>query len=255
MQNGAEVNEALLREVGANLGVMAQRTFEILAKQPFETYAPIFDKLADLTDMLPKAGRSYVPWAGLETDMTIGKSLELGMVQLANTGKGLYNVVQSVASPILRNVSGIGSVISRFAMENGEAVSAIMAAVATGNPLLALPFLPQILDALFELIPMVIQAVIDIVPDLIQAIIDFFDFLNPFNVPSYDSLEEAVKASNEATADVRSGKYQYERGANSDWRPTDDGTKEMNFYGDLSFPNIKTGEDAEEFVGNLKRMG
>lgn len=255
VQDGAEVNEALLHEVGGHLAVFGQKAFEILAKQPFETYAPIFDKLADLTDMLPKAKRGYVSWAGLETDMTIGKSLELGMVQLANTGKGLYNIVQSVASPILRNVSGIGSVISRFAMENGEAVSAIMAAVATGNPLLALPFLPQILDALFELIPMVIQAIIDIVPNLIQAIIDFFDFLNPWNVPSYDSLEEAVKASNEATADVRSGKYQYERGANSDWRPSDDGTKEMNFYGDLSFPNIKSGDDASEFVDNLKKMG
>lgn len=255
VQAGAEVNEAMLQQVGANLSSMANSTIAILAQQPFETYAPIFDKMAELADMLPKAGRSYVPWAGLETDMTVGKSIELGINTVGNGVKGLYNIAQSVAGPVLRNVSGIGGVISRFATENTGAVSAIMAAVTTGNPLLALPFLPQIIDALFELIPMVIQAIIDIVPNLIQAIIDFFDFLNPWNVPSYDSLEEAVKASNEATADVRSGKYQYERGANSDWRPTDDGTKEMNFYGDLSFPNIENGEDAEEFVGNLKRMG
>lgn len=255
VQAGAEINEALLHEVGGHLAVFGQKAFEILAAQPFETYAPIFDKLADLADLLPKAQRSYVPWAGLETDMTVGKGLELGMVQLANTGKGLYNIVQSVAGPVLRNVSGIGSVLSRFASENGDAVAAIMAAVATGNPLLALPFLPQILDALFELIPMVVQAIIDIVPNLIDAILDFFDFLNPFNVPSYGSLEEAVKASNEATADMRSGKYQYERGANSDWRPTDDGTTSMNFYGDMVLPNIKSGEDANDFVDNLRKMG
>lgn len=29
----------------------------------------------------------------------------------------------------------------------------------------------------------------------------------------------------------------------------------MNFYGDLSFPNIQSGDDASEFVDNLKRMG
>lgn len=254
VSEGAEINEALLREVGHNLSIVGAKAFEILAAQPFETYAPIFDKLAELTDMLPKVERSYVPWAGLETDMTLGKAVQTGLVQLDNTVKGLYNIVQSVASPILRNVSGIGGVISRFATENSDAVTAIMAAVTTGNPMLALPFLPQILDALVELIPMVIQAIIDIVPNLIQSIIDFFDFLNPFNVPSYDTLEDAVKAANEASADVRSGKYQYERGANSDWRPTDDGTTQMNFYGDLSFPNVKNSEDASGFIDNLSRM-
>lgn len=196
-------------------------------------------------------------WASYGSPAGFGRVVERGLAHLGNIGIATFNLTKNVLPSLLNHGVSIGKTVVDFAATNAPAVAALVGAVVTGNPLAALPYLPQLLSLGLDLIPQIITAVQEIVPALIKGL---FNLVQQFlfggsNVYSYGTMEAAEKAIAQNIDAIRRGEFAPGSDVPSGSLSGGAGSTNVTINGDVVLPGIKTGGDANKFVTNLKALG
>ncbi|WKW85482.1 tape measure protein [Rhodococcus phage Reynauld] len=246
--NAASSFEQTAKQIAGTVNALAQVAAAVATaaqaeEQNFEAWAPVLGAIGGLIEGLPRLDPSYV---GAD-----GSALERGLNDVANVGKGLYNVVRDVAPSVLSTVATVGVGIAKLAAENGPLISAALAMLPVNPVGAAIMAAPVLLQGITTLLPTIVQAVTQIVPTLLKGLFALTTKFAPGAQPTYDSMEAAAKAAAAAQTQFR------ETGSLSGESVQQVSTTknvQLNIYGDVSLPNIKSGNDAKSFVTNLQAL-
>lgn len=242
---GTSVNS--LAQLAAAIGAALQVPE---ADRTFETLIPILNAAGDFLGTLPQASATYVPWAGTDTQMSGGMRVQKGFNDIANVGKGLYNVVLSVAPAILKSTATIGAGIAKLAADNGPLITAALAMLPVNPVGAAITLIPVLLQGIATILPAIIEAITQIVPALFSSILRFFEQFMPDSVYAHDSIEAAEKAAAARQEQYRATGTLYD--GPTVQQDNSSQVTNMNVY--VSMPNVTNGDDADLLVANLKSL-
>lgn len=263
LQGGVARLEQATAHYGAEANRLAAETIKLLGDNIEATAAivtawvPVADALYDMFAALPAAeSRNLGSWATYRGPQNIMESMDMGITGVWNATSSLLNLAKDTLPALLKHGVGIGSKLLNFAADNGDAVAAIGVAIATGNIAAVLPYIPKILAGLLELLPMIIEAIVEIVPNLIKGIFTFFQDLigGQFQVYSYKTVDDAAKAVNENTRAIREGTFVPGASTGGTIERSTTDSRTIVFNGDLSFPNVQSGDDAKSFLTNVQTL-
>lgn len=222
-----------------------------------DAWSPVVTQLTGMVSNIADLKQIQLnSWSAYGSPGNFGQVVEAGLVGLANIGISTFNLAKNVLPALVNNAVGIGKTVVGFAAENAPALAALVGAVVTGNPLAALPFLPQLIGFALDLIPQIITAVTQIVPALIKGIGDLFGSIlaffsggKPF---TYADEEAASRAVAENLAAIRKGTFRPGTEEKSGTL-TPAGQSTNISIGQVVLPNVK-GTDAKKFVTNLENI-
>lgn len=220
----------------------------------FESISPLLDALGGFLDTLPYAERDWQADNPVAGETKRQRWMRQSQNNLVNFGKGTFNILRDVGAPILKHTAIIGTAVEKLVAQDGAAWTAAIGMISAGNPAAIAMLVPLILKALATLLPLILNAILDIVPAIIRAIIRFLTKFMPDSVFAYAdmaSAEAAVKEQQGGGATAQGQGQRYPTDAMRDKNKANS-TVNLNVYGDLSFPNISNGDDAEDFIYNLK---
>lgn len=228
-------------------------------EQTFDTWVPVINAAADLIGMLPDAEPTYMPWAGYDAVYTPEMRQREALNDIANVGKGAYQLFKDVAPTLLRHTATIGSAIAALIAQNAPIVTAAIAMFQVNPVGAAIMLIPVILQSIFTLVPLIINAIMDIVPTLFSAIKKFIQSFLPGAVPGYDDLAAAQDAVVKNEGAIKDNIANPDKWANESQtgtvRNTGSGdTTNINIYGDVTMPNVTNNDGASVFVDNLTNM-
>ena len=222
-----------------------------------DAWSPVVTQLTSMVGNIADLKQIQLgAWSAYGSPGNFGQVVEQGLVGLANIGISTFNLAKNVLPALVNNAVGIGKTVVGFAAENAPALAALVGAVVTGNPLAALPFLPQLLSFALDLIPQIITAITQIVPALIKGIGDLFGSIlaffsggRPF---TYEDEAAASRAVAENLAAIRKGTFR--PGAEEKSGTLTPAGQSTNIsIGQVVLPNVK-GTDAKKFVTNLENI-
>lgn len=263
LQGGVARLEQATAHYGAEANRLAAETIKLLGDNIEATAAivtawvPVADALYDMFAALPAAeSRNLGSWATYRGPQNVMESMDMGITGVWNTTSSLLNLAKDTLPSLLKHGVGIGSKLLNFVAENGDAVAAIGVAIATGNIAAVLPFIPKILAGLLELLPMIIEAIVEIVPNLIKGLFTFIQNLlgGQFQVYSYKTVDDAAKAVNDNTRAIREGTFVPGASTGGTIERSSTDSRTIVFNGDLSFPNVQSGDDAKSFLTNVQTL-
>ena len=222
-----------------------------------DAWSPVVTQLTSMVGNIADLKQIQLgSWSAYGSPGNFGQVVEAGLVGLANIGISTFNLAKNVLPALVNNAVGIGKTVVGFAAENAPALAALVGAVVTGNPLAALPYLPQLLSFALDLIPQIITAITQIVPALIKGIGDLFGSIlaffsggRPF---TYEDEAAASRAVAENLAAIRKGTFRPGTEEKSGTL-TPAGQSTNISIGQVVLPNVK-GTDAKKFVTNLENI-
>lgn len=222
-----------------------------------DAWSPVVTQITSMVGNIADLKRIQLSsWAAYGSPGNFGQVVERGLVGLANIGIDTFNLAKNVLPALVNNAVGIGKTVVGFAAENAPALAALVGAVVTGNPLAALPFLPQLLGFALELIPQIITAITQIVPMLIKGISDLFGSVLAFftggKAFTYADEEAASRAVAENLDAIRKGTFRPGQEPKSGTLTPAPQSTNISI-GQVVLPNVK-GTDAKKFVTNLENI-
>ncbi|UJD20664.1 tape measure protein [Gordonia phage Niagara] len=220
----------------------------------FSTWAPVFDALAGFLETMPYAERDWAADNPVPGESQTQRKLREAQNMLVNFGKGSYNVLKEVGPPLLRHTGIIGSAVEKLIQEDGTAWTTAIGMIATGNQAGWAIIVPLALKAVGTLLPLILAAILDIVPALIRAIVRFLTQFMPDSVYAYADMAaaEAAVQNQQDTGETAMGQGQRYPTAQS---TNVQGNAPINIYVyGVELPNITDGDDASEFVDQLKLL-
>ena len=223
----------------------------------FSAWAPVLTAIGDLVSSIPDQEPTYVPWAGFDVVMTEEMKQQKALNDAANIAKGSFNILKNVGGALLKHTATIGVAVEQLIQQDAAAWAQGIGLLSMGNPMGALVLIPVILKEIFTILPLVINAIMEIVPALLSGILDFFRRFMPDSVYSYDSYDAANAAVAQNEAAIKNGTYLASMGVKQPGSTIESPTTNttvINVYGDLSMPNIKSGDDADTLVNNLTAL-
>lgn len=220
----------------------------------FSTWAPVLDALAGFLETIPYAERDWAADNPVPGESQTQRKMREAQNALVNFSKGSFNIIKDVGPTLLRHTGIIGSAVEKLIQEDGTAWTTAIGMIATGNVAGFAILIPLILKAVGTLLPLILSAILDIVPALIRAIVRFLTQFMPDSVYAYADMaaaEEAVRNQQDG-GPVAMGQGQRYPVAQSN---NVQGNAPVNIYVyGVELPNITDGDDASDFVNQLKLL-